>query len=79
MPVFTAKGFVFGARPQFTDPADYLDYHGKQWHVKDMRQALSDGNLPNGLIIESEFGLSGVIVPDPAGGQMVEPLVSVLK
>jgi hypothetical protein len=74
---FPARGFIFSSRLPFSDPEQYTDFAHKTWCQEEIISDLKASNLPLGLVIQPEGGLPGVIVPDPAGGQMVKRLAEV--
>jgi len=72
--VWSVAGFQRLDRAPVTNPDDLLDLLAITWRTDQLLSDLTAGVLTPGLIITAPGMRSGVIVPDPDGGQMVKPL-----
>lgn len=71
---FTAIGFLYPGRCPLDDPAQYNDFLNMTWSHIQLRTDLENSVLPLGLIVKSNYGLLGVVMPDSEdGAQKIKP------
>jgi len=60
IPKFKARGVLF--QKHMCDPADYFDFKSMEWFPADIRRELEMGQIPEGLILQTDNGPLGVVV-----------------